>query len=210
MTRGGLGRIVLLNGAPRSGKSSIARVMQDTFDGAWMDLGVDVFVREITPPRHRPGVGLRPGNDLPELRALVPALYEGMFGSIAAHSRAGLSVVAGVGLYDPEVIARCRAILEGLPTLWVGVRCPIEVIMERRNAGEPGREGQYATGTPSEPVPAPVLRWQNEIHRHMRYDLEVDTSRSTPEECAAAIATELARVEQARRNTMNVDAGRVH
>ena len=187
------GQIVVLNGAPRSGKSSIARVMQETLDGPWMDLGVDVFAREITPPRYRPGVGLRPGDDLPELRALVPALYDAMFRSIAAHSRAGLGVVAGVGLYDPAVISRCRAILEGLPALWVGVRCSIELIMERRNTGQVGREGEYATGTPLDPVPAPVMRWQNEIHRHMRYDLEVDTSRSTPEECAAAIETALAR-----------------
>lgn len=181
------GQIVVLNGAPRSGKSSIARVMQETFDGPWMDLGVDVFVREITPPRYQPGVGLRPGADLPELRALVPALYDAMFGSIAAHSRAGLDVVAGVGLYDPAVIARCRAILEGLPVLWVGVRCPLDVIMQRRNAGQQGRLGEYATGTPQDPIPAPVQRWQDEVHLHLRYDLEIDTSRSTPEECASRI-----------------------
>lgn len=190
------GQIVVLNGAPRSGKSSIARVMQETFDGPWMDLGVDVFVREITPPRYRPGVGLRPGDDLPDLRALVPAFYEAMFGSIAAHSRAGLAVVAGVGLYDPAAITRCRTILEGLPVLWVGVRCPIEVIMQRRNAGQPGAEGRYATGTPDEPIPAPVKRWQDEVHLGLRYDLEVETSRSTPEECASVIRSALsARVQ---------------
>lgn len=32
------GQIVILNGAPRSGKSSIATVIQDTFDGLWMNL----------------------------------------------------------------------------------------------------------------------------------------------------------------------------
>ena len=181
------GQIVVLNGAPRSGKSSIARVIQETFDGPWMDLGVDVFVREITPPRYRPGVGLRPGDDLPDLRALVPALYDAMFASIAAHSRAALNVVADVGLYDPAVIARCHAILEGLPVLWVGVRCPIDVIMRRRNAGQRGREGEYATGAPHDPIPAPVMRWQDEVHQHLRYDLDVDTSGSTPEECASRI-----------------------
>ncbi len=191
------GQIVVLNGVPRSGKSSIARVMQETFDGPWMDLGVDVFVREVTPPRYRPGVGLRPGDDLPELRALLPALYDAMFGSIAAHSRAGLNVVASVGLYDPAIIAPCRGILEGLPVLWVGVRCPIEVIMQRRNTGQAGRAGEYATGTPQGPVPAPVMRWQDQVHRHMRYDLDVDTSRSTPEGCASAIGNALARARNA-------------
>jgi chloramphenicol 3-O phosphotransferase len=34
-------QIVILNGTPRSGKSSIAAVIQATFDGLWMNLGVD-------------------------------------------------------------------------------------------------------------------------------------------------------------------------
>ncbi len=35
------GQIIILNGAPRSGKSSIATVVQETFEGVWMNLGVD-------------------------------------------------------------------------------------------------------------------------------------------------------------------------
>jgi len=48
------GRIVILNGAPRAGKSSIVTEIQETFDGAWMNLGVDV-ARAMTPPRCQPG-----------------------------------------------------------------------------------------------------------------------------------------------------------
>ena len=51
------GWIVVLNGPPRSGKSSIVEVIQETFDGPWMNLGVDVFSRRVTPPRYRPGMG---------------------------------------------------------------------------------------------------------------------------------------------------------
>ena len=36
------GQIVVLNGVPRAGKSSIAAVIQETFDGPWINLGVDV------------------------------------------------------------------------------------------------------------------------------------------------------------------------
>ena len=55
------GQVIILNGAPRSGKSSIVKVIQDTFDGVWMNLGVDVFARGVTPRRYQPGIGLRPG-----------------------------------------------------------------------------------------------------------------------------------------------------
>jgi len=49
-----------LSGAPRPEKSSIARVMQNTFEGVWMYLGVDRF-KAVTPEHFQPGIGLRPG-----------------------------------------------------------------------------------------------------------------------------------------------------
>ena len=186
------GQIVILNGAPRSGKSTIVAAIQETFDGPWMNLGVDVFVRDVTPKRYRPGLGLRPGEEGHALAALVPAFYAAMYESIAAHSRAGLNVVVDVAHYDTRILADSARRLAGLPVLFVGVRCPIEVIMDRRNAGQVGREGQYATGLQGEPTPAPVLRWQRDVHHPGIYDLEVDTSLLSPEESAAVIRRRLA------------------
>jgi len=190
------GQIVILNGAPRSGKSSIVDVIQETFDGVWMNLGVDHFFR-ATPPRLRPGIGLRPGGgERPDLEPLVPALYAAMYESIAAHSRLGLNVVVDVGHHDAyekplNILADCARRLAGLPVLFVGVRCPIEVIMERRHVSQPGREQQYLIGTPDDPIPAPVQRWQDDVHKPGVYDLEVDTSQLTPEQCAGAIRQHL-------------------
>src|SRR5688500_16303587 len=190
------GQIVVLNGAPRSGKSSIVAVIQETFDGVWMNLGVDVFVRQVTPPRYRPGIGLRPGGERPELEPLVPVLYAAMYESIAAHSRLGLNVVVDVGHHDGyaqprQILAECARRLSDLPVLFVGVRCPIEEIMSRRHTVQAGREGAYVIGTARDPIPAPVRRWQEAVHTPGVYDLEVDTSILTPEECAALIRARL-------------------
>ena len=93
------GQIVILNGAPRAGQSSIVNVIQDSFEGVWMNLGVDVFARSVTPKRLQPGVGLRPGpgpekgGDNLELEPLVPILYFAMYDSVAAHSKLGLNVI---------------------------------------------------------------------------------------------------------------------
>jgi chloramphenicol 3-O-phosphotransferase len=38
-----LGQIVILNGAPRSGKTSIAHVIREAFDGLWVNIGVDAL-----------------------------------------------------------------------------------------------------------------------------------------------------------------------
>ena len=111
-------------------------------------------------------------------------LYAALYESIAAHSRLGLNVVADVGHHRIDLLSDCARRLDGLPVIFVGVRCPIEVIIERRNASAPG---SYATATEGEPIPLPILRWQAEVHAHAIYDLEVDTSVASPDDCADAI-----------------------
>jgi chloramphenicol 3-O phosphotransferase len=191
------GWVVILNGAPRSGKSTVAEAIQASFDGIWMHMGVDVFAGQVTPPRLRPGMGLRPGGELPHVEAYIPALYGAFYDSVAAHSRHGLNVVVDIGHHNaysrPVGTLHDAAMrLNGLPALLVGVRCPVDVIMQRRARVHPGREGYYVTGTENEPLPAPVLRWQVEVHRPGLYDMEIDTSVMTPPQCAAAIKDRLA------------------
>ena len=117
----------------------------------------------------------------------MPILYRALYESIAAHSRLGLNVVVGVGHHDAYAIPRgilpvCARILSGLPVLFVGVRCPIEIIMERHRA-----TGWHTDSSPDAPIPAAIQRWQQEIHRPGSYDLEVDTSLLSPAACANAI-----------------------
>jgi chloramphenicol 3-O phosphotransferase len=132
----GAGQIVILNGPPRSGKSSVAAAIQRTFDGVWMNLGVDGF-RRTTPERFQPGIGRRPGGERPDLEPLIVTLYRAVYESVAAHSRLGVNVVDDVGHHDAYSVPRgihpiCARTLRGLPTLFVGVRCPVEVAMQRR------------------------------------------------------------------------------
>ena len=176
------GQIIILNGAPRSGKSSIVQVVLDTFDGVWINLGVDCF-KQQTSQRYSPGIGLRPGGELSTtIEPLVPVLYAAMYESIAAHSRLGVNVVVDVGHHD--AYAEPRGILfasarrlSGLPVLSVGVRCPVDVIVERRQK----------TWDPSRGLDEHIQRWQREVHIPGIYDFEVDTSRISPWECAGKI-----------------------
>lgn len=185
-----LGQIIILNGAPRSGKTSIAVQIQATFDGLWMNLGVDGFM-QLTPAHYLPGIGLRPGGERQDIEPLVPVLYHALYESIAAHSRLGLNVVADVGHHDGYAVSRgilpdCARRLSGLPVLFVGVRCPIEIIMERRR--NTGWNSDHPIGAP---IPRPICLWQHEVHIPGIYDLEVDTSLLTSQECAEAIRQHL-------------------
>lgn len=193
---GNLGQIVILNGVPRSGKSSIAKVIQETFEGPWLNLGVDAFKERIHPQRYSPTIGLRPGAEWPALEPLIVAMYAALYESIAAHSRLGLNVVVDIGHHDAYskplgILPDCARRLQGLPVLFVGVRCPVEVIMERlRQTGRWNSDWDHDDAK-HKPVPEPLRRWQEAVHQPGIYDLEVDTSVLSPEECASVIEERL-------------------
>jgi chloramphenicol 3-O phosphotransferase len=115
---------------------------------------------QATPRSYQPGIGLRPGEPDRAAAPLVPTFDAAWYESIAAHSRVGLNVVA-----DPRPPRR----------------------RDPRRAGQPGRAGRYATGSPEDPVPVPVQLWQLRLHDPGIYDPEVDTSILRPEACADAI-----------------------
>jgi chloramphenicol 3-O phosphotransferase len=179
------GQIVILNGPPRAGKSSIVEAIQETFDGIWLNLGVDHFKR-ATPKRFQPGIGLRPGGERPDLEPLIVTLYLGLYDTIAAHSRLGVNIVVDVGHHDAystprSILPQCARRLAGLSALFVGVHCPVDIVMQRRSvtwgsAGDAER----------------VALWERAVHTPGGYDIEVDTSMLSPAQSADLIRQRLA------------------
>ena len=74
--------------------------------------------------------------------------------------------------------ACCAALFSDLPAWLVGIRCPLEVLEERERARRDRTLGQAR------------LQY-NLVHAHGVYDVEVDTSSHTPEECAQIILQRL-------------------
>ena len=187
--------IVILNGPPRSGKSSIVTAMQDSVDRPWMNLGVDVYARHVTPPGWQPGIGLRPGEDRPDLEALMPTFYAALYDSIAAHSRLGLPVVADLGHHVAEadglaLLKDCARRVSRLPVLFVCVHAPLDIVIERRRAAA-AEGGPYVTPAENEPVPPPVIRWQEATRAAGLFDVEIDTSITSAAEAVDLILEQL-------------------
>ena len=196
-----IGRIVILNGPSRSGKTSIAQAIQEMSGEPWINLGMDAHIA-MTSPAYRPGVGLRPWRaeghvsepgrvPLAVLEDVVPILYAALYESVAAHARLGINVVTDIYHHDfytrPRgILADCARRLRGLPVLFVGVLCPIDVVWQRREAtwGQVYDEVDERTRN--------AVELAQEAARAHRYDLELDTSLLTPGECADAILERLA------------------
>lgn len=201
------GPVVILNGAPRSGKTSIARAIQaQATPAVWLNLGVDASVA-ATPPAWLPGLGLRPGGERPDLEPVAVALGVALFDSVAAHARQGLGVVMDLGLHDGyatprHLHAEGARHFTGLPVLFVGVCCPLDVIWQRR-----ARTWGQRRDEADESLVRAVERWQQEVHAGHTYDLEVDTAVDAP---AAGAARILARLRDGPPGTAFWDVAESH
>jgi chloramphenicol 3-O phosphotransferase len=174
------GKIILINGTSSSGKTSIVRALQDRLTEPYLEAGLDKFIWML-PRRYldRPlwddvlGLAVTAG-------AAGHQLVAGMHRTILALSETGINVIADHVLVEPAWLAECAQLFSDPPALLVGVRCPLAVLEERERSRKNRTLGQ--------------ARAQFEaVHAHGLYDVEVDTSISTPAECAAQIEGWLAR-----------------
>jgi chloramphenicol 3-O phosphotransferase len=177
--------------------------MQAASGCAWMILGVDAVMR-AAPPALPPGIGLRPGGERPDLEPLVERSYRALHGAIAALAREGLHVAVDIGHHEARsrplrLRPRCPARLDGRPVLVVGIRCPLEETMRRREGSAP-HHARAAAAEPA-PEPAPFRRWQEGVHDPGLRDPEVDTARSSPQDRAEAIRAALREAPTGARRT---------
>lgn len=162
------GRLILLNGTSSSGKSSIAEELLATLDGAWFHLAIDQF--------HR----LRARRDWTE-ETFLPVFQRTILGfhrAVAGMAAAGNDVVVDHILGERWRLEDCLTVFDGLPVLFVGVRCSLPEL-ERRER----ERGNRTIGRAAVQFPL--------VHQHGKYDVEVDSEHNTPAECAAVIRDRL-------------------
>lgn len=183
------GRIVVLNGTSSSGKTTLVKALQAILPGPWLEIGIDRLVFAL--PKHYLDQPLWSEvfryvrqDDAPdgpfriETGELGRRIVAGMHRTVAALAQAGLDVIVDHVLLEDAWLEECRRLWAGFDVLVVGVRCPLDVVLERertrrdRTIGQ--AEAQFAV-----------------VHRGRTYDLEVDTSTSTPDQAARQIAEAL-------------------
>jgi chloramphenicol 3-O phosphotransferase len=161
------GRVVLLNGTSSSGKSSIATELLRVLPGPWFHLSADA----VNGMRGR-ARSLELESDA--LDAALARTRAGFHRVVAGMARAGNDVVADCVLSERWRLLDCLDVLADCDVLFVGVRCdPVELDRRERARGDrlPG----------SAAAQAPL------VHAHGDYDLECDTTATSPADCAAQI-----------------------
>ncbi|MEL7625610.1 MAG: hypothetical protein AAGU15_01970 [Anaerolineaceae bacterium] len=179
MTSNTLGKIIILNGTSSSGKTCLLRALQDSLEEPYLEAGIDKFIWML-PERYLE----RPLWD--EILGLATTagqagqtLMTGMHQAIAALSKTGNNVLSDHVLVEPRWVQECADLFHDLPAYLIGVRCPLDVLLQRERSRKNRTLGQAEAQ-------------YHLVHAHCVYDLEVDTSLNTPEECAAQIRQRVA------------------
>jgi chloramphenicol 3-O phosphotransferase len=170
-------QVIVLNGGSSSGKSSIARALQEILPGTWLTFGVDVLI-EALPGRGedpRSGLVLEPDGTVtvrPAFRAIEDIWYQGL--AAMAH-RGAFLILDEVLLSGGAGQQRLRVMLDGLEVLWVGVHCD-PLVAAGREATRPDR------------VQGMAMKQAAAVHLGVVYDVEVDTTECSAVACARRIA----------------------
>jgi len=158
-------KILLLNGASSSGKTSLCKELQAVLDAPYIHLEEDRFVYGTYHGRY-----LQPGI----VEQTFSRTMLGYYRSLGAFVSAGHNVLADTGLYSKDLRDVCVTELAPLTVWLVGVRCSLPEL-ERREQARGDRQ-------------AGLAREQYEtIHADVLYDIEVDTSLLSVNECALQI-----------------------
>ena len=181
------GRIILINGTSSSGKTTLIKALQRTLPEIWLEMGIDRFAyalpgRVLGEPvwpqlfRYVP-TGFNDGFTI-DTTVLGQRFIAGMHATVAGLAENGLNVLVDHVLLERAWLEECAQLWSGSLALFVGVRCPLDVVVRRELERKDRTFGQAEAQS-------------HVIHQWAEYDVEVDTSELTPEDATARIIAAL-------------------
>ena len=168
------GRIIFLNGTSSSGKSSIAKALQNLLEMPFLHVSADDFL-SMLPERFIDYLSGEAATEaeLEQLRLYFPKVLAGFHTSLAAMTSEGNNLVVDYVFEQQNDLRICVEKLSDVWVLFVGVHCSLDEL-ERREKGRDRLQG--------------LARAQlGVVHAHGVYDVEVDTTQKSVEECAEHI-----------------------
>jgi chloramphenicol 3-O phosphotransferase len=164
------GRVILLNGASSSGKSSIGRALLPLLPDPWFFVPAD----EIGAMRSTVHTRVLDDGEIDEMLRRTRLGYHR---AVAALASVGNDVIMDYPLSERWRLDDLVGVLDGYDVTLVEVRCSPEEL-DRRELARGDR-------------PPGLARSQTEVYAHDDRDLVVDTTATAPAVCAATIAAAL-------------------
>ena len=179
--------IIILNGASCTGKTTLAHAIQQVANEPYLIISLDQF-RDAMPDRYR-GLNAPEGTTGAEGLNIVPIeqdgenrtsirfgsyaqkVLQGMRRSILALAQRGLNVIVDDVINQSSFGADYARLLGELDVTLVAVTCERDEMVRRERA----RAGRF---------PGTALTTLAEVHDHMEYDIQVDTTNCSPQELA--------------------------
>ncbi|MEM1223359.1 MAG: chloramphenicol phosphotransferase [Verrucomicrobiota bacterium] len=159
---------IILNGTSSSGKTSIARSLQKQSKTPVLHAPLDTFVDMFDWPSIEE-------SDRRECHALGISNFHKCLPNLASNR---FDLVVDHVFEKMEWHEACFRALEGQRIFFVGVHCPLAILEERER-----QRGDRRIG---------LARGQfDKVHENKNYDLLVETSLMTPDECASKILDQI-------------------
>jgi chloramphenicol 3-O phosphotransferase len=160
------GRVVLFNGPPSSGKTSLVNSLLALISEPWFHLSLDDFRR-----------GYSEQWWVLDRGQLFDRVLAGYLASLREMAIAGNDVLAEA-VITPSRQALYAATFGDLPIALIGVHCALKVAVQRERNRTDRRRG---------PIDLPLEEYEA-VHTGLTYDFEIDTSDERPEDLARAVA----------------------
>jgi len=154
------GRIILLNGASSSGKSTLSVALQDALEQPFLHLSSDHLVAAGVLPRRRDASG-----PFSWQQSVRPRFFDGFHRCIPAMAEAGNDLIVEHVIELPSWRRDLAALLAPFDVFLVGVHCDLDVLDRRER-----QRGDRRTGEGRSHVEV------DRIHHFGPYDLDVDTT----------------------------------
>ncbi|KDM93364.1 chloramphenicol phosphotransferase CPT family protein [Photobacterium galatheae] len=180
--------VIFLNGPSSSGKSSIARALQNCLDDNYLHLGIDAFIAMMPAKANTLNESDKPAEGFywrttTLNQQSVHRISFGPYGKAVNEAYrttvrhlvdAGMKVIVDDVLDGAEEMAIWQSVLAGKHCLYVGVTCSAETLIQR----EQQRGDRY---------PGSALEQASRVHCGIEYDLFINTDECSPQTCAQRI-----------------------
>ena len=181
-------QIIYINGPSSSGKSSLARALQQELDLPFLHISLDKFIGMMPEKLNNWEGGSSPlgfswKSSLDNTGHPIQQLQMGPYAKkiSAAFREIALTlaklghhmIIDDVAFGKPDV-DRWKETLKGYPVLWVGITAPLELLEERER-----KRGNRIAGS--------ARAQYSQVHEGVSYDLEFDISKKSLESIARKI-----------------------